>query len=86
MALSGRFESEPLADELDRRPIQGTDPGMLEVVASYRKRGRPPVENPKMRIGFRLAADVFADVRASGRGFNARVEKVLRDALANGKL
>lgn len=82
MALSGRFESEPLADELDRRPIQGTDPGMLEVVASYRKRGRPPVENPKMRIGFRLAADV----RASGRGFNARVEKVVRDALANGKL
>ena len=67
-------------------PIQETDPGMLEAVAHYRKRGRPPVEKPKMRIGFRLAADVVAGVRASGRGFNARVEKVLRDALANGKL
>jgi uncharacterized protein (DUF4415 family) len=39
-----------------------------------------------MRVGFRLAADVVAGIRASGRGYNARVEKVLRDALAKGKL
>jgi uncharacterized protein (DUF4415 family) len=68
------------------RPIQETDPGMLEAVASYRKRGRPPVETPKMRVGFRLAADVVAGIKAGGRGYNARVEKVLRDALAKGKL
>ncbi|MGQ0443720.1 MAG: BrnA antitoxin family protein [Beijerinckiaceae bacterium] len=68
------------------RPIQETDPGMLEAVVNYRKRGRPAVENPKMRVGFRLAADVVAGIRASGRGYNARVEKVLRDALAKGKL
>jgi uncharacterized protein (DUF4415 family) len=40
--------------------------------------GRPPVETPKKHIGFRLAA---AGVRATGKGYNARVEKVLRDAL-----
>jgi hypothetical protein len=31
------------------RAIQETDPGMLEAVANYRKRGRPPVETPTAR-------------------------------------
>ncbi len=48
--------------------------------------GRPPVEQPKVHIGFRLAADVVKGVRATGPGYNARVEKVLRDALARGEL
>jgi uncharacterized protein (DUF4415 family) len=68
------------------RPIREVDPGMLEAVANHRKRGRPPVESPKMRVGLRLAADVVAGIRASGRGYNARIEQVLRDALAQGKL
>jgi uncharacterized DUF497 family protein len=68
------------------RPIQETDPGMLEAVAAFRRRGRPPVERPKKRMGFRLAADVVDGIRATGRGYNARVEKVLREALAQGKL
>jgi len=79
---------ELTADDMRRfRPIREVDPGMLEAVANHRKRrGRPPVESPKVRVGFRLAADVVAGIRASGRGYNARVEKVLRDALAQGKL
>jgi uncharacterized protein (DUF4415 family) len=39
-----------------------------------------------MHIGFRLAADVVQGIRATGKGYNARVEKVMRDALAKGKL
>ena len=46
------------------RPIQEVDPGMLEAVAEFRRRGRPPTESPKVRIGFRLAPDV---VRGSVR-------------------
>jgi uncharacterized protein (DUF4415 family) len=53
---------------------------------SWKKMGRPPVATPKVHIGFRLAADVVQAVRATGRGYNARVEKVLRDALAKGEL
>lgn len=41
---------------------------------------------PKLRIGFRLAADVVRGVRATGPGFNARVEKALRAALARGEV
>jgi uncharacterized protein (DUF4415 family) len=52
----------------------------------WKKMGRPPAVTPKVHIGFRLAADVVQAVRASGRGYNARVEKVLRDALAKGEL
>lgn len=48
--------------------------------------GRPRVAAPKVHIGFRLAADVVQAIRATGRGYNGRVEKVLRDALAKGKL
>jgi uncharacterized protein (DUF4415 family) len=47
--------------------------------------GRPPIDQPKVHIGFRLAADVVKGVRASGPGYNARVEKVLREALKNGQ-
>ncbi len=54
--------------------------------AAWKKRGRPPVATPKVHIGFRLAADVVDGIRATGRGYNARVEKVLREALAKGKL
>ena len=68
------------------RPIQEVDPGMLEAVENYRKRGRPPMEAPKEHVSFRLAADVVAGIKATGPGYNVRVERVLREALAAGKL
>lgn len=74
------------ADFARARPIQEVDPEMLKAVAAFRKRGRPPAEFPKVRVGFRLAADVVQGIRASGPGYNARVEKVLREALTGGKL
>jgi len=52
----------------------------------WKRLGRPPVERPKVHIGFRLAADVVDVIRSSGRGYNARVEKVLREAISKGKL
>ena len=58
----------------------------LEQYAAWKKVGRPPVETPKVHIGFRLAADVVDGVRATGKGYNARVEQALREALAKGEL
>lgn len=48
--------------------------------------GRPRLQRPKVHVGFRLAADVVEGIKATGKGYNARVEKVLREALAEGKL
>ena len=41
---------------------------------------------PKKHVGFRLDATVVEGIKATGKGYNARVEDVLRDALAAGKL
>ena len=41
---------------------------------------RPKAEGPKVHIGFRLAADVVESLKASGPGYNARVEQALRQA------
>lgn len=58
----------------------------LKQYKAWKKPGRPPVEVCKAQIGFRLAADVVAGVRSTEKGYNARVEKVLREALAKGEL
>lgn len=50
-----------------------------------RRAGRPPVDDPKVQIGFRLSSDVVERIRRSGRGYNARVEAVLREAIAAGR-
>lgn len=51
-----------------------------------RASGRPKAEAPKVHVGFRLAADVVEGIKQTGKGYNARVEDVLREALAAGKL
>jgi uncharacterized protein (DUF4415 family) len=55
-----------------------------DAVASWKQHGES--EQPKVDIAFRLAADVVEGVRASGKGYNAKVEQLLRDALAKGLL
>ena len=60
--------------------------GFPEQHATWKKTGRPRLAAPKKHIGFRLSSDVVDGVRATGKGYNARVEKVLREALAAGKL
>jgi len=73
----------PDAEFATARPFKEVFPAQYK---SWKKMGRPPVATPKVHIGFRLAADIVDAVRATGRGYNARVEKVLRDALAKGEL
>ena len=68
----------------EARPFAEMFPGRLGATGS--RRGRPPIEHPKVHIGFRLAADVVSGVRDTGPGYNARVERVLREALARGEL
>jgi uncharacterized protein (DUF4415 family) len=65
------------------RPFKEVFP---EQYKAWKKMGRPPAAVPKIHIGFRLGADVVHAIRATGRGYNARVEKVLRQALAKGEL
>lgn len=75
-----------LTDEDFARAIPFKD-AHPEIFAAWKRgRGRPKVETPKVHVGFRLAADVVSAIKDTGKGYNARVEKVLRDALKAGKL
>ena len=75
---------EATAEDFARaRPFKEVFP---EQYKAWKRMGRPPVESPKVHISFRLASDVVNGIRATGQGYNARVEKVLRDALKRGEL
>ncbi|WP_152044696.1 BrnA antitoxin family protein [Aureimonas psammosilenae] len=47
-------------------------------------RGRPPVEHPKQRVTLRLDGDVVAALRASGRGWQTRVNQALKEWIGKG--
>jgi uncharacterized protein (DUF4415 family) len=49
-----------------------------------RRRGRPKLASPKEQISVRLDSDVLAALRASGPGWQARLNQVLRKALGVG--
>jgi uncharacterized protein (DUF4415 family) len=68
----------------EARPFAEMFPAQFKALKN--QGGRPTLEQPKVHIGFRLAADVVNGVRATGPGYNARVEKVLREALASGQI
>lgn len=61
--------------DLGPKPHLTADPA-----AALNSGGRPRAEAPKVHIGFRLAADVVESLKASGRGYNVRVEEALRVA------
>ncbi|WAJ27357.1 BrnA antitoxin family protein [Antarcticirhabdus aurantiaca] len=46
------------------------------------RRGRPPAEAPKERITIRLDPDVAAAFRATGKGWQTRLNAALRDWLS----
>jgi len=63
------------------RPVREAMPELIEAMAEFRRKlGRPKAEAPKVHIGFRLSADVVESLKASGPGYNARVEQALREA------
>ena len=76
-------------DFRDMRPLSDMDPGMIEAMESLSKKnkgGRPKVDKPKVQIAFRLPSDLVDEIKATGKGYNSRVEDVLREAVANGRL
>ena len=69
------------------------DPDTMEITAEMaaqmqplRRPGRPKVEQPKVPVTMRVDADVLEALKASGTGWQTRVNAVLRDAVRRGKL
>jgi len=51
-----------------------------------KRMGRPPSANPKRATTIRLSPDVMDAFRATGKGWQTRIDAVLREALAAGRV
>jgi uncharacterized protein (DUF4415 family) len=56
------------------------------VEAMKRGRGRPKVENPKARVSLRLDPKIVAAYKATGEGWQSRINEILARALPRQKL
>jgi len=63
-----------------------TDAEHAARLAKIRKRGRPPLASPKTSTTIRLDADVMAAFKAIGRGWQTRINAILREAVEAGQL
>jgi len=68
------------------RCVPVTDAEHAARMEALRKRGRPPSDNPKIPIHIRLSADVLAAFKATGKGWQTRMDALLREAVAAGKV
>ena len=81
------FDENPEWTDADFARARPFNEGFPKTYRAWKDRGgRPRVANPKKRVGLRLAPDVVDGIRATGKGYNARVEEMLRKALARGHL
>lgn len=73
-------DSPELTDEqmATARPFAEAYPDLAESIK--RSRGRPPVETPRQQISIRLEPEVIAKFKATGKGWQSRVNEVLKRA------
>lgn len=61
------------------RPMGEVAPELIEM---QRRRGRPPVAQPKISTTLRLSPEVVAHFRAGGDGWQTRIDEALRAIVA----
>lgn len=70
--INAGIDADPDARELTERDFQ-----------QLRPMGRPKAEVTKERITIRLSPEVVAKFRATGRGWQSRMDKALQEYLSN---
>lgn len=66
------------ADFEEARPFTEVFPDIAE--SMRRSRGRPRIEKPRQQISLRLDPDVIEKFKATGKGWQSRINDVLKDA------
>ena len=66
------------ADLAQARPFPSAFPALAERIT--RSRGRPPVDDPKRQISLRLSPSVIDKFKATGKGWQSRINDVLEKA------
>jgi uncharacterized protein (DUF4415 family) len=77
-AIARGIEQDPDTMEITGDMLAGMQP--------LARRGRPPLVQPKLSMTMRVDADVLMAIKATGSGWQSRVNDVLREAVRRGKL
>jgi uncharacterized protein (DUF4415 family) len=77
-AINRGIAADPDTYEVSREEVQ-------EMKPLKNRGGRPKLDNPKEPVSLRLDADVLAAFRASGDGWQTRMNNALREWLATHK-
>ena len=70
-------------DEIPELTDEWFDNAELSIGGKVIRRGRPPLDEPKRLVSLRLDATVVEGFRATGRGWQSRINAVLRSHLAH---
>jgi len=70
-------------DFFDRAAIYEGDRLVRSAQGTLTRRGRPKLENPKRQVTLRLDGDLLDRLRASGPGWQSRVNDILRKAVGS---
>jgi uncharacterized protein (DUF4415 family) len=68
------------------RPAREVLPPELLALLPKKPMGRPRVDHPKVPLTMRVDVDVLQALRSSGQGWQTRVNAILREAVAAGKV
>ncbi|MCB1507453.1 MAG: BrnA antitoxin family protein [Hyphomicrobiaceae bacterium] len=79
-------ETAPLTDEETGRLRPATDVFRELGLPAPRPVGRPKADNPKERISLRVSPQTLAAFKATGKGWQTRMDEVLTRAVKNGKV
>lgn len=60
------------------KPFAEAFPALMESIK--RGRGRPPVDRPLQQISIRLDPDVIAKFKSTGKGWQTRINDILKNA------
>jgi len=94
-AIAAGIAADPDARELDdewfasARPAREVLPqifGAKVAAQMLKSRGRPPLPNPKEQINIRLSQRVLAAFRATGKGWQTRIDQALLEAVEQGRI
>ena len=77
-----RYSTDQDFDE-DDAPDLSTDGWPEKFAKATVRRGRPPLTKPKVSTTIRLSQDVIDHFKASGRGWQTRIDEALRDWIRN---
>lgn len=74
----------PVAADYDDAPELTDEQLANAVVSPAARRGRPPIPNPKVPVKLRLDAEIVEGYRATGPGWQTRINDILGRALKRG--